>query len=426
MKIDPGQTDCASLFRLAGKKCVHHATTAARLPDIVASGGLLNSRRLGESSERWGANSKLGRELVCCGFCVPWFLFKQFGGEESVVLSFDAAALSALPRVIFSPYNTGRPDAAKYLERKVDQRSALMECLEAKSPRNLPELLAPTIPLSALRFVVFCDEEARQAWAPVVETAMGGTVPESVSILVDGKLDQVRFPPGLRVNKRLRPLPRGINRRGDLEIADSPEPLDPSSTPQEVSGDFWTISETVDAADLLDSLIDWMQGQGSEKTIVKRGVGQERWVNARKKVEERAKQSGLAGLKQYIQERENDDQLIPYRLEGRKYLFEQEGQVTDLIALAAEYRRAANELSQGPDVIGRDECLTESLKIYRKALKTTDSSNNWSYALVGVAAVLADIGNFDKAFEFCSLVLAEFPNDRAAQNVLERVEAPWR
>ena len=142
-------------------------------------------------------------------------------------------------------------------------------------------------------------------------------------------------------------------------------------------------------------------------------------------MEERVRESGLDGLRGAVRERKSNEQAFPFRLEAQRYLFEKEGLRQDLVALAAEYRQTAAVSRHGPDGMGRDECLCRSLELYRDALRMDGSASQKSYALVGAAAVLADIGNLDKAFEFCTVVLDEFPNDEAAQNVMGRVEAPW-
>ncbi|MBK8294606.1 MAG: hypothetical protein IPK93_07470 [Solirubrobacterales bacterium] len=249
------QIDCASILQKSKKKCFHHATTAKRLPDIIASGGLLSPERLGEKSDRWGANPEFGKDLVCCGFRPPWYIFKYFRGEESVILSFDAPALAALPRAIFSPHNTATRDATEFLQRSsTEQPAALVECLESRSWRNPPEFLAPKVPLSALQYAIFCDQEAKDAWSPVITEAMGKTVPLNVGILVNGELDQIRFPPDFEVKSRIRPVPDGIDRRGGSSIPDSPVRVDPTTTPEEISNDFWIDHESEETPDLFDTL----------------------------------------------------------------------------------------------------------------------------------------------------------------------------
>jgi len=385
----------------------------------------LSSQRLDQPSDRWGANEKQGRKLVCCGFRVPWFLFRQFEGEESVVLSFDAAALSALPSAIFSPYNTARREATQYLEREIEVSTALEECLEKGSAAVVPEFLAPEIPLSALRFVVFCDEEAREAWKPVIEGAMGHTVPNSVGILVDGELDQVRFPPGLSVTKRIRPLKPGINHRGEVPNVPLPDTVNSSISPEEISSDFWILSEAPSPVALINYLTGWRQAQRSETVKGKRDVGQQRWVEARKKVRERVAKSGLEGLRERADKLEANAEAFRYRLEARRFLVDQDRSPYRLVKLAREFRRAANELGRGPGASNRIECLEQALGIYREALRIDNSAASQRYALVGAAAVLADMGNYEKAFECCSVVLADFPEDAAAQEVMGRVETPW-
>jgi hypothetical protein len=223
------QVDFPSILRKHSQDCFHHATTTSRLPKIIAAGSLLSPQRLGETSDRWGANSELGQELVCCGFRVHWGIFKKFRGEESVILSFDASALSALPGASFSPYNTAKREAEDYLNRNAsDQRAALLQCLQDKSRTSPSEFVASEIPLSTLRSIVFCDQKARESWSPVVEAAMGSTVPSDVRIFTNGELPDVPFPRDLEVTTRTKPLLRSINRRGGYPASETPERADRS------------------------------------------------------------------------------------------------------------------------------------------------------------------------------------------------------
>jgi len=122
----------------------------------------------------------------------------------------------------------------------------------------------------------------------------------------------------------------------------------------------------------------------------------------------------------------DNTEAFRYRLEGRRYLVEKEGSPSQLVGLGAEYRRTALELGKDPEGRDRDECFERALEIYREAIRVDTSRSTWRFALTGAAAVFADIGNFEKAFEFCGIVLEHHPDDKGAQAVMERLDSPRR
>lgn len=246
----PGEV-IASL-RATGPKCLCHITTAARLPDIAASGGLLSARARNETSDRWGANSEICDRLVCCGFRPHWGVLRHFGIEESAILVFDAASLAGLPGARLSPVNTASRAARPYLLEDDDEPlTTLKRC---RSDKGSAELLVPeSVPLSSLRFVIFCDAIARDAWWPATMRALGAEVPSDLKALVDGQLGGFRFPPDLTVTNRVRPITEGVDRRPSVAIANSPVPVDLTITVEDLAEQLW-VDDLEERPDLFDEL----------------------------------------------------------------------------------------------------------------------------------------------------------------------------
>jgi hypothetical protein len=229
-----------------------HLTTAARLPDIAASAGLLSPLARNETSDRWGANSDIGDGLVCCAFRPHWGVLRHFSTEESAILIFDAASLAALPGARLSPHNTAAREARSYLlDDDEDAMSTLERC---RADKGSAELLVPeSVPLSSLRFIIFCDATARDAWWPATLRALGREAPPDRKACVDGDLGGFRFPDGLEVIDRVRPVMEGVDRRPSLAIADSPVPADRTISVDDLAEHLWD-DEAEESPDLFDEL----------------------------------------------------------------------------------------------------------------------------------------------------------------------------
>lgn len=199
-------------LRANGPLCVHHITPAAAIPDIVASGGLVSAAGRGQTTARWGANADLGAELVCCSFRPNWgVLNKHFADHESVIMSFNAASVATLPGARLSPINTARREARRFIDGSdQDQIETLDAC---RSGKRESELLVPGfIPFAYVRFLIFCDHEARDAWWPFVSGTLGIDA-KSVSPLVTGDLAGIQLPPDLQITHRVRPVRPGSDQR---------------------------------------------------------------------------------------------------------------------------------------------------------------------------------------------------------------------
>jgi hypothetical protein len=207
-------------LRDRGPKCFHHVTPADRLPDIVASGGLLSANARTEISDRWGVHGDLGADLVCCGFKPHWGVLKRFRDHESAILCFDAVQVASLPGARLSARNTGSPDARRYLDgQDPDPLETFRLCREQwRAGREAGEILVPDyLPIECLRFVMFCDEIAREAWWPTVDSELDPGL--GVKALVNGDLDNVEFPARRVVANRTRPVRTGVDRRPDDLVA---------------------------------------------------------------------------------------------------------------------------------------------------------------------------------------------------------------
>jgi len=239
-------------LRPSGLKCLCHMTTAARLPDIAASGGLLSARARNETSDRWGVNSDISDGLVCCGFRPHWGVLRHFSAEESVILVFDAASLAALPGARLSPHNTATRAARRYLLEDDENPMATLE--RCRADKGSAELLVPeSVPLSSLRFAIFCDAEARDAWWPAILRGIGTDAPPGLKACVDGDLGGFRFPADLKVTKRVRPVRDGVDRRPTVTIADSPVPMDMTISVDDLAEDLWD-DDSEESSDLFDDL----------------------------------------------------------------------------------------------------------------------------------------------------------------------------
>lgn len=203
-------------LRERGPKCFHHVTPADRLPDIVASGGLLSANARNEISDRWGVNCDLGADLVCCGFKPHWGVLKRFRDHEAAILCFDAVQVASLPGARLSARNTGSPDARICLVgQDPDPLNTFRLCREQwRAGREAGEILVPDyLPNACLRFVVFCDEIAREAWWPTVAAELDPGL--GVKALVNGDLDNIQFPARMIIANRTRPVRAGVDRRPD-------------------------------------------------------------------------------------------------------------------------------------------------------------------------------------------------------------------
>lgn len=95
---------------------------------------------------------------------------------------------------------------------QVDEPDLLTRC---RAHKGAAELLIPQfVPFELIRYVMFCDHEARSAWWPPTEKALGTSGAEGrLTILVNGDLDRVGFAPDLSITERTRPAPPGVDQR---------------------------------------------------------------------------------------------------------------------------------------------------------------------------------------------------------------------
>ena len=221
---------------------------AARLPDIAASGGLLSCASRIERSDRWGNNAYLGEHFGCCSFMPHWGVFDHFRDEESALLLFDAAWLAALPGARLSPHNTATADARSYLAG--DSTTTLDTLRHCRSnPRDAEVLVPEAVPLDGLRYVVFCDGDARGAWWRVIAPAL----PATAQARVNGDLGGYRLPNDLNITTRHRPALPGLDRRRGLALHTSPVPVDGTVDLEDVL-DEWDDEASDEPADVFDTL----------------------------------------------------------------------------------------------------------------------------------------------------------------------------
>lgn len=242
--------DVVSALRHGQPAFFCHVTPAAHLPDIAASGGLLSSARRGATSDRWGANLDRGKYLVCCGFRPHYGVLKHFRNEESVLLLFDAPWLAGLPGATLSPHNTATIAARGHLDG--DRRTTVETLQRCRADKGSAEILVPdAIPLDGLRYVVFCDREARDAWWPVVAPAL--PISGRPEVRLNGALGGYRLPRDLAIDVRHRPVRPGVDRRRRFALPTSPIPLSKTVALEDALG-AWDDEDGDEGPDLFDTL----------------------------------------------------------------------------------------------------------------------------------------------------------------------------
>lgn len=149
------------------------------------------------------------------------------------------------------------------------------------------------------------------------------------------------------------------------------------------------------------------------------GMHEERWRNARKKVEEIVATSGPDDLRERVNRAKENNEAYRFRLEGRRWLLEQNGTAFDYIGFGRELRQVARELGRDADGTERTELRERALQAFRTAISLDDRREVRHPAYVGAAAVFRDLGDRKKAEELCREVLSQNPNDQYARASLD-------
>lgn len=158
---------------------VCHMTPCHRLPSIFASGGLLSlaARRVSgvaepEQPHDWGGEGK--REAlagyVVCGFETPKWMCRKHPEELALVL-LDAHAVCCGEGVLFCPGNSADdryPASDIATMTGAEHFDGCFKTLD-NEPKPFSEILVPDqIPVDHFRGLVFCDQEARNYWWPII------------------------------------------------------------------------------------------------------------------------------------------------------------------------------------------------------------------------------------------------------------------
>jgi hypothetical protein len=152
---------------------------------------------------------------------------------------------------------------------------------------------------------------------------------------------------------------------------------------------------------------------------------EQRWINAREAVEKYAEEHGSDGLRRRVNELKDNSEAYRFRLEGRRYLDEENRDAYTLTGLAREYRQVALELGRDAEGADREDLLRRAIKIYYEAAEMDASIPLRNSVYVGVGAVFADLGDFAKAHELCELVLKTDPGNEFALALMKRVDPKW-
>lgn len=111
-----------------------------------------------------GANADLGRRFVCTSFRPSWGISKRMGNAEAALLVLSADAALRDREVRLSPVNTWSPKARSYMDGGVDEDEALAQTLRNKAGGEV--LVADSIPVEAVRGIIFASAAARDYWWP--------------------------------------------------------------------------------------------------------------------------------------------------------------------------------------------------------------------------------------------------------------------
>jgi tetratricopeptide (TPR) repeat protein len=156
---------------------------------------------------------------------------------------------------------------------------------------------------------------------------------------------------------------------------------------------------------------------GSEKDL--------RWEHAREVVENWVEEHGIDGLRRQVNEQKKNPKAYHFCLEGRKYLVEHNRDPWELVGLAAAYRRTALELEGDAREGEKRDLLERAIEIYDEAAKADSSTKLRNSVYVGEGAVYFDLGNVEKAYELCELVLKTDPGNEYALALMKRVDPKW-
>jgi hypothetical protein len=128
-----------------------------------------------EQPHYWGSADKKEalEDYVVCAFMPPWWMCMK-RPEELAMILLDAEAICCKEGVCFVPTNSARNQygAAQIVTRTGVE--AFDECFQNPTTYHSSdsEIFVPlSVPLHDFRVIVFCDEEARTHWTPLIDEA---------------------------------------------------------------------------------------------------------------------------------------------------------------------------------------------------------------------------------------------------------------
>lgn len=215
-------TDPISLsLRRRGITHVCHMTPCDRLPSIFRHAALLSlterrSRGLPDPPETeahyWGSADKQEAfaDYVLCSFLPPWWMCRRHD-EELAIVVLDAVSVCTASGTRFCPINSAYSDHAADEVKQFGGVDAFDACFQNPNSYQAgdAEIFAVSqVPLVAFRGLVFCDNEARDYWLPLIRAALsavpdGTPAPPRIEVAVRSGL-RFRFPGDFSPKRRIR------------------------------------------------------------------------------------------------------------------------------------------------------------------------------------------------------------------------------
>jgi hypothetical protein len=191
------------------------------LPDIFRHVALLslNERRahgMADPSEvdahYWGSADKREAfaDFVICSFLPPWWMCRRHD-EELAIIALDAVAVCTTPGALFCPINSAysnHPADEIKQRRGVDAFDMCFQNPDSYQAGDAEIFVPVRVPLVAFRALVFCDDEARNHWLPLIRAALNEVPantpgPDKIEVAVRSGL-RFRFPGDFAPTRRIR------------------------------------------------------------------------------------------------------------------------------------------------------------------------------------------------------------------------------